>query len=74
MKSNEAGALATIDGTALVTPEAGAYLLSLMEIIKENNGTFAGDKDGMTVRDGDGNILLIAKKKETISGPWERMT
>jgi hypothetical protein len=52
LQSTKAGALAHIDGTALVTPKAGADLLSLMEIIKDNNGSFQGNKDSMTIKQG----------------------
>ena len=58
LEPNAAGHLANVDGVALVTPNAGANLLSLMEMIKHNRGSFKGNKDTLIVYDGHGNIIL----------------
>jgi hypothetical protein len=39
LQSVAMGEFATVDGLAIVAPDAGANLLSLMELIKKNNGT-----------------------------------
>ena len=61
LETTEVGTIAAIDGKALVTPDAGANLLSLMEIIKHNDGTFHGDRENFIVRDGANNVILHAK-------------
>ena len=53
-----AGSLARVAGTALVTPEADSNLLSLMEMVKSNNGSFIGDKDHIIIRDGQDRTIL----------------
>ena len=59
----------TIDGLALVAPAADANLLSLMEMVKHNGGSFHGNKDSLVVKDGAGRIVLKAQNpRGTISG------
>jgi hypothetical protein len=70
LETTEVGTIAAIDGKALVTPDAGANLLSLMEIIKHNGGTFHGDRENFIVRDGANEVILHA----TSSGLLVRTT
>ena len=58
IETTAAGSLAHVDGVALVTPRAGSNLLSLMEMVKSNGGSFSGDSHHLVVRDGSGNVLL----------------
>ena len=59
--TTKAGRLGSLDGIALVTPEADSDLLSLMELVKSCNGTFHGDKTKLIVKNGEGNVMLSAK-------------
>ena len=54
------GTLADIGGTALVVPEATDYLLSLMDIVKANKGSFSGDFNNLTIRDSNDNTIIKA--------------
>ncbi len=45
LQSVAAGEFSTVDGLAIVAPDAD--LLSLMELVKNNNGTLSGNKDCM---------------------------
>ena len=58
MSTTEAGTIAAVDGIALVTPESGNNLLSLMEMVKYNEGSFTGDKNSITVKNGNGKVIL----------------
>ena len=58
MSTVDAGTIAAVDGIALVTPESGSNLLSLMEMVKYNEGNFTGDKNGITIKDGRGKVIL----------------
>jgi len=52
--------LGTLDGIALVVPEADSDLLSLMELVKSNDGSFSGNKDELIIRNGEGKVILKA--------------
>ena len=43
IKTTDAGTLQGLEGLALVTTEAEESLLSLMELVKHNDGSFSGD-------------------------------
>ena len=58
MVTSEAGTISSIDGVALVTPETSSNLLSLMEMVKHNGGSFNGNKDEMIVKDRKGRVIL----------------
>jgi hypothetical protein len=58
IETNSTGRLSTVSGVALVAPKANANLLSLMEMVKYNDGSFKGDKHTLVVLDGKGNEIL----------------
>ena len=60
IKTKAVGTLPGLDGLALVTPDAEESLLSLMELVKHNDGSFRGDSNQLTVTDGHGNTVLVA--------------
>ena len=61
LETTAVGKIAAIDGKAVVTPKAGANLLSLMEMIKYCDGSVIADKNDMIVRNGKGDTILHAQ-------------
>ena len=60
IKTTDVGTLPGLNGMALVTPDAEESLLSLMELVKHNDGSIHGDSKQLTVTDGRGNTVLVA--------------
>ena len=60
IKTTDVGTLPGLEGMALVTPDAEESLLSLMELVKHNDGSFSGDRKQLTIKDGSGNTVLVA--------------
>jgi len=60
IRTTDIGTIPGLQGMALVTPAAEESLLSLMEMVKHNNGSFSGDSKTLTVKDGGGDTVLVA--------------
>ena len=73
IKTTDVGTLPGLNGMALVTPDAEESLLSLMELVKHNDGSFHGDSKQLTVTDGRAIQCWLLPTQEMIFGAaWRR--